>query len=260
MFFAQPIKSFVRQRFPRLTSGYRRLRFRIVHFPSLTYSFGGEDILISFILSNTSKNIRWVDVGCAHPIFDNNTYRFYRKAGLGVNVDARSSLKLVHTLIRPRDRFINAIVSDETDTQFGEFFVNLDDPHMSSISPKWAIGNLDSSRNLKSTLVKKTTLAEILQENLDFLGLQTLELRDASIFILSIDVEGHGLAVLLSNDWASFKPDIVCIETIGNGSIADLLSGKIYEFLDSKNYELAAFTPLTSIFIASTSRQSLNSG
>ena len=255
-FIPDLFKKIVRSRFPRITSIYRRYRYRIVHLPSLTYAFGGEDTLISLILSGTEKKIRWVDVGCAHPIFDNNTYRFYRKGGLGVNVDARKSLNLSHRILRPRDRFINAIVSDQTDSKFVQFFVNQDDPHMSSVSPDWAVGHLDSRNDLKSIRVTSTTLSEIFQENLDFLGLQTLTLRTESVLILNIDVEGHDFSVLLSNDWEKFKPDIICIETIESGNISDFMSGNIYQLLLTKNYVLSAFTSLTSIFVLQAYRQS----
>lgn len=189
-----------------------------------------------------------MDVGCAHPIFDNNTYRFYRKGGLGVNVDARKSLKLAHRVFRPRDRFVNAVVSDRVDNQPVEFFVNPDAAHMSSISANWARGHLSSTRGLKSVLVGQVTLAQIFRSNSDFLGLQTAELRNESILILSVDVEGHDLSVLQSNDWDAYTPDIICVETIESRSMSDLEANTIFKFLSSKKYELVSFSPLTSIF------------
>ena len=243
------IKNLVRSRFPRLTSRYRRLIYRAAHIPSLSYSFAGEDVMISFLLADNRKKIRWVDVGCAHPIFDNNTYRFYRKGGLGVNVDARKSLRFAHRIFRPNDRFVNAVVSDQIDSQTIEFFVNPDDPHMSSIASNWAKGHLKSSGDLKKVQVPQTTLAQIIQSNLAFLGLQDSAFRSKSIFILSIDVEGHDLSVLRSNDWDEFTPDIICVETIEIKSISDFKANAIFNFLEIKNYELASFSPLTSIFM-----------
>ncbi len=242
------LKTVVRDRFPKLTSLYRRLRYRIIHLPSLSYSFAGEDVLISFLLIDNRKKIRWVDVGCAHPIFDNNTYRLYRKGGLGVNVDARKSLKLAHRVFRPRDQFVNALVSDQIGIEPIEFFINPDDPHMSSIASNWAKGHLSSSSDLKSVLIQQVTLAQIIQSNLEFLGLQTTELRNESVFILSVDVEGHDLSVLKSNDWDVFSPDFVCVETIGVNNTSDLETNAIFKFLRSKDYELSSFSPLTSIF------------
>jgi hypothetical protein len=242
------IKNLVRKLLPGLTSRYRRLIYRAAHFPRLTYSFAGEDILISFLLADNRKKVRWVDVGCAHPIFDNNTYSFYRKGGLGVNVDARKSLGLAHRIFRPKDRFVNAVVSDRIVSQPIEFYINPDDPHMSSINLNWAKGHLKSKGDLKRALVEQVTLAQIIQSNLVFLGLQTSELRNESIFILSVDVEGHDLSVLQSNDWNAFTPDIICVETFELKSISELKKNAIFNFLELKNYELCSFSPLTSIF------------
>ena len=250
------IKNIVRKGLPGSTSRYRRFMFRVAHFPSLSYSFAGEDILISLLIAGESRKIRWVDIGCAHPIFDNNTYRFYGKGGSGVNVDARKSLKLAHRVFRPRDRFVNAIVSDRVSNQPVEFFVNPDDPHMSSISSNWAKGHLNSTHELKSVFVGQVTLAQLFRLNSDFLNIQTTELRNETLLILSIDTEGHDLSVLRSNDWNAYSPDIICVETIETKSISDLEANEIFKFLESKNYVLASFSLLTSIFIPKSAAKS----
>lgn len=216
--------------------------------PKVTYSYSGEDTLIAYIVSNSKKSIRFVDVGCAHPIFDNNTFLLYRKGHFGVNVDARAEVKRLYSLFRRRDRFVNSIVSDSTEGEFADFYVNADDPHVSSISADWAVGNLESRQNLESRRLPVATLADIFRSNWTFLGLDTVEKRKGVILVLSIDVEGQDLSVLKSNDWTTFIPDIVCIETFGTGNVNDLIQSDIYQFLSSRGYQLAALTPLTSIF------------
>lgn len=242
------MKRIVRRFFPRLVSRYRRFRYRLVNKPKITYSHSGEDILIAYVISNSTKSVRFVDIGCAHPVFDNNTYSMYRKGHYGVNVDARTEVKKLYSLIRPRDRFINSIISDSSDSKSADFFVNSDDPHVSSVSADWAVGNLDSRKRLESRHLPTSTLAEVFRASWAFLGFDTPEKRNAAVLVLSIDVEGQDLPVLKSNDWVAFKPDIVCIETFGTGNIDDLMQGEIYQFLSKRGYQLTALTPLSSIF------------
>lgn len=242
------MKRVVRKLFPRLVSRYRRLTYLLANKPKIIFSHSGEDILIQYIISDPSKSLRFVDIGCSHPIIDNNTFSMYRKGHYGVNVDARSELKKPCSLIRPRDRFITSLVSEASNSNSANFFVNSDDPHVSSISEDWATGHLDSRMKLSARSVSLSTLADIFRSNYEFLGLDSPEKRSETIFVLSVDVEGHDLSVLKSNDWTLFKPNIVCVETLGPGSIESLIQGDIYQLLSGVGYQLVALTPLTSLF------------
>ena len=52
----------------------------------ISYSYGGVDLLILDIFKNQKKGY-YLDIGCAHPIKNNNTYLLYKKGWNGVNID-----------------------------------------------------------------------------------------------------------------------------------------------------------------------------
>jgi hypothetical protein len=209
--------------------------------PRLTCSFSGEDILIFDLALQVSRVVRYVDVGCAHPIFDNNTYLLYRKGSLGINVDARVELAKKYSRYRKRDLFINRIVTSAKGISHETFFVAKDDPHTSSKDLEW----IKEGQSFESRSVQISTLEEIFETNSTFLGIDSPTARSKVCLVLSVDVEGHDLEVLKSNDWRKFLPDLVAVETLNS---IDLGSSVIAKYLKSKGYSLVAATPLTSVF------------
>jgi hypothetical protein len=235
------LKVIVRRSFPGLTSHYRRLRYRAIHLPRLTYSFSGEDILILDLALQISSRIRYVDVGCAHPIFDNNTYLLYRKDSFGINVDARIELAKKYARYRKRDKFVNRIVTSAKSISHESFFVAKDDPHTSSKDIQW----IKQGQSVESRRIQISTLEEIFETNSTFLEIDNLMARSKVCLVLSVDVEGHDLEVLKSNNWSKYLPDLVAVETLNS---MDLANSDIAKYLQTKGYVLCAATPLTSIF------------
>ena len=52
----------------------------------ISYSYGGIDSLILNIFKN-QKNGFYLDIGCGHPIKNNNTYLLNKKGWSGINID-----------------------------------------------------------------------------------------------------------------------------------------------------------------------------
>ena len=50
------------------------------------FSFSGVDIILEKIFMHQPKGI-YIDVGCQHPIKNNNTYLLFKKGWEGINVD-----------------------------------------------------------------------------------------------------------------------------------------------------------------------------
>ncbi len=69
----------------------------------------------------------------------------------------------------------------------------------------------------------------------------------ADISFLNVDVEGHDLEVLKSNNWELFRPELVCVELHSN-SIFDVIESKIFNFMTDVSYELIAWTKPSLIF------------
>ena len=55
----------------------------------ISYSQSGEDIIVEYLLG--LRNIytpTFLDIGSYHPVFANNTFKFFKKGARGVNIDA----------------------------------------------------------------------------------------------------------------------------------------------------------------------------
>ena len=52
----------------------------------ISYSYGGVDSLISNIFKDKKKGF-YVDIGCGHPIKNNNTYLLNKSNWFGINID-----------------------------------------------------------------------------------------------------------------------------------------------------------------------------
>ena len=52
----------------------------------ISFSLTSIDLLISYIFRNKRKGI-FIDIGCNHPVYNNNTYLLYKKGWRGINID-----------------------------------------------------------------------------------------------------------------------------------------------------------------------------
>jgi hypothetical protein len=66
------------------------------------------------------------------------------------------------------------------------------------------------------------------------------------IDFFTIDVEGHDMNVLESNNWEKYSPQYILIE--GEGDFEHLDQNEIYLFLKQKNYKLIARAKRTFVF------------
>ena len=76
------------------------------------YSFSGVDIVIENIFKN-QKNGFYIDVGCQHPIKNNNTYLLNKKGWCGINIDLDKDNIDLFNHSRPHDDNINIAVSNK---------------------------------------------------------------------------------------------------------------------------------------------------
>jgi hypothetical protein len=176
----------------------------------------GEDSIISHLIKHRAGDlsIALVNVGAAHPILLNDTFRLARKLRkkkrlkVCVSIDPRPDLAWLWRLLRPRDEFLNALVSDNESV---EFYFNTFDSHNSSSSLTWAQG-LANSFPSNSRVVKleptRTSLKKIYEGKDAF----DSSVRHEIYSILIIDVEGFELDTLRSNDWSLHSPDLIVIE------------------------------------------------
>jgi hypothetical protein len=198
------------------------------------YSQTGEDELILKYLPEAIGS--FVDVGAGQPVRGSNTYYFYKQGWSGTLIDPVGFNLRLTKLFRRRDKFIQNIVSSKnTPVKFFEFYP----AEYSTIEKNVAESLVNRGIKLKSEIdLKPITLASL---NL------SCEPTDATL--LSVDVEGHDLEVIQSNNWSNFKPRVICIEENFQGNKQS--GTKISNYLVAYGYKFVESTDISSIYVHS---------
>ncbi|MCC5951536.1 MAG: FkbM family methyltransferase [Acidimicrobiia bacterium] len=172
---------------------------RLAGASRLSFSQFGEDLAIESLPALSDVGT-FVDVGCNHPIKYSNTYRLYIHGWSGIAIDANPRFAHAWARARPRDCFVQALVSDcETERTFIEFADDL----VSTTSREWSRLQLAKGRPVKSEhRMVSRTLNSILQER-----------QCPQVNLLSIDCEGHDMEVLRSIDLHYYRPATILIES-----------------------------------------------
>lgn len=218
---------------------YHRLKFLFGFRGGIKiYSQEGEDLVLERLLNK--KVGFYVDVGAHHPFRYSNTYKLFQNGWIGINIDASPETINLFKKHRPKDINLNLGVSNcEGELEFYQFKDGAYNTFSSDIAKD--ILNSNISKLNRKFLVPVKKLATILQENLPF---------EQTIDVMSVDVEGLDLQVLMSNDWDKFKPKIILVELHWK-SVAEVIQSKHYEYLSSKGYILYSKLVNTSIFVSS---------
>lgn len=206
------------------------------------YSQTGEDAILAhlFLLFGHDSGF-YVDVGAFHPIKYSNTYYFYRRGWMGINIEPTPGRTDLFEKLRPRDINVACAVSRARGqirlTTFDDPAVNSADKQMIDLHIK--TGQVHPTGAI---VVEAYPLAEILEACMP---------PGRHLTFLSVDVEGMELEVLESNDWDRFRPRFVAVEWLGPPSIKVAMSTGVHDFLEQQEYELICRTPATLIFCES---------
>ena len=224
-------------------------KFLSVYLKSFTnkkffYSFGGIDNLIQQIFKSQKKGI-YIDIGCGHPIKNNNTYLLNKKGWSGINIDLDIDNIELFKIYRPKDINICAAISDEIKET--DLFFYHSRSALNTIDKKTA--NYQKAKVISVKKIKTTTLNNVLDESI---------YKSSNIDFLSIDVEGSELSVLKNFNFHKFKPKVIVVEyldlslnklEIKNLSIQNAMNSEIYKLIISKNYTLANMIHSDLVFI-----------
>jgi FkbM family methyltransferase len=210
-----------------------------VWFPGGTrfYSQSGEDGILAHLLYGHSPGF-YVDVGAFHPVTLSNTYYFYQKGWMGINIEPTPGQIGLFKKLRPRDINLACAVA-KTEGQI--HLTTFDDAALNS-AKKQMIDRHVRTWQLRTTgqiVVAAYPLAKILKNYMA---------PDRELSFLSVDVEGMELDVLESNDWDRFRPRFVAVEWLEPLSVKSAISSDVHGFLEQQKYELICKTPLTLIY------------
>tara|TARA_B100001248_G_scaffold202938_1_gene157126 strand:- start:131 stop:829 length:699 start_codon:yes stop_codon:yes gene_type:complete len=225
------------------------LKFLKVFIKSLThkkisYSYGGVDSLILNIFKNQKKGF-YLDIGCGHPIKNNNTYLLNKKGWSGINIDLdEENIELFNTY-RRKDINLATAVSDkegETDLYF--------------YHSKSALNTI-SKQNADFQKAKVSSIRKIKTQEINKI-LENSPYKDKKIDFLSIDVEGSELSILKNFDFKKYSPKVIVVEyldlslkklEIKNLNMDNIIKSDIYKLIISNNYTLANVLHSDLVFI-----------
>jgi len=210
----------------------------------ISFSLTSIDLLISYIFRNKRKGI-FIDIGCNHPVYNNNTYLLYKKGWRGINIDLdEKSINLFNTF-RKSDLNIKQAISSKAEEVDLYFYhnkspintINKDLVNFHKTKPK-QIKKIET-KTLNS-IIMKTPFAN---EKIDF---------------MNIDVEGHELNVLKGFDLKKYSPTIIVIEyldlnvkklEITNFNLQNIINSEIYKYMINNNYTLVNWIHSDLVFV-----------
>ena len=205
-----------------------------------SYSFGGCDLLIDYIFKSKKKGF-YLDVGCQHPVSNNNTYLLYKRGWSGINIDLDPKNIRLFNLERPNEINICKCVSSNNSKK-DLFFFHPGSP-INSLEKK----TIKNKSNFSLKKIKTFTLNSILEEH---------KIRNIDYF--NLDVEGHEIDILKNFDIKYYKPKVISVEFIDyqmkklefkNNDINRVLQSDLYKYFTSNDYHFVNWSHADLIFV-----------
>lgn len=198
------------------------MRLKLENFFPYRISFSqfGED---QYFLNNEKNQGTYIEIGCNHPTLASNSFRLYLNGWQGLVIDGNSRYKNFWRAARPRDIFINTLISANTekDVPFYEHYAGFVSTAVKEHADQF---DLDS---FNLTHKETRNINEVLVQN-------SIDRFD----ILFVDIEGMDYEVLTSLDLAKYKPKFICIEDHNYSQGSSFGVSKINTYLIEKGYLL----------------------
>jgi FkbM family methyltransferase len=211
------------------------------HFYPSSFAQAGEDMILDYLFRELGiKYPTYLDIGANYPVAYNNTFFLYNKGSRGVCVEPDPALIPLLKAYRKKDKILNVGVGVHNATS-ADFYIfsakGLNTFSKEEAEYRQSFGTFQVEKVIQVPLVN---INDIIRENFS-----------TKLNLLSIDVEGLDLEILKSLDYATFRPDVICVETItyDEGKSATKIP-EIFTFLSSNGYVVYADTHINTIFVA----------
>ena len=188
----------------------------ILHTERKQYSQHDEELIIRDFFQDRREGF-FLDVGCAWPKKDSNTYYLESELGWsGIGIDALPEYAQPWSRKRRNSRFFNYAVTDHSGSF--ETFYRSELPGISALEPRNRFGG----REVKSQALRvpSITLTKLLEDN----GVSKVDL-------LSMDIELAEPLALAGFDIDRFKPRLACVEVHGE------VEQRVVSYFTSHGYE-----------------------
>ncbi|TAK95436.1 FkbM family methyltransferase [Patescibacteria group bacterium] len=221
---------------------------------TLSYAQDAEDLLVSKIFENQPSGL-YLDIGAYHPKRFSNTFQLFTKGWHGINVDPFPGVKKLFDLARPKDVNLEMGISESSGSMLYHVF---DQQGVNTFDEKRVETNIANGFKKRGTLdIPVDTLRSVLSKHA----------QKQKIDLMTIDVEGHELPILRSNDWSQFSPRVIVIEMMRqltdpvnnpvfhrNGrqvwyDCTDVNEDPVHQFLTQQGYRLFAKSTVSMVYV-----------
>ena len=200
----------------------------------------GEDKKIIKLFKEEKKGT-YLDLGCFHPIRQNNTYLFYKLGWKGINVDLNPLTIELFNIARPNDINICVAISGKKGSKNLFFDHELSSLNTICKNHTLFLREAFNKTNLKKKKIKTDTLNNILKKN-----------KINKVDFMNIDIEGNELEVLKTINFNKLDIKVICIEIVNYEFYSNKIKinkKKIFNILKKNNYRLKFKTSVNYIFI-----------
>ena len=200
----------------------------------------GEDIKISELFSKSKKGT-YLDLGCFHPIRQNNTYLLHKLGWKGINIDLNPLTIELFKVARPND--INICVAISKKKESKDLFFDNELSSLNTINRNHTLflKKAFNQINLKKRKVKTNTLTNILKKY-----------KIKEIDFMNIDIEGNELEVIKTINFNKLNIKVICIEIVNYEIYSKKIKinkNKIFNILKKNKYNLKFKTFVNYIFV-----------
>lgn len=198
----------------------------------------GQDLILQSIFRDV-KNGCYLEIGAYQPVKQSNTYAMYLNGWTGVCVDGNNAYKDDWQKLRPKDKFLNYLVSDKK--RDVELFL-FPESHNTMNSIDLETVERYSKRFQPHEINKETRTTVPISDLLDEY------FNNQELHLLCLDVEGSELDILKGMNFDMYIPGVIVAE-VKNFNFSFPLEQEVNKFLYDLGYKLIAKSPLDSFFI-----------
>lgn len=204
-----------------------------------SFSQAGEDLIVRFFfLYRRIGEITYLDVGANEPVQNNNTYYFYTRGYRGVLVEPNRTLCQKIREKRPGDTVLEAGIGVNA-VKEADYYI------MSHHS--WNTFSREEAEHQVQESGGKISIRDVIKMPLlNINDVMERYFQKAPAF-LSVDTEGLDLAILKSIDYARFRPQIICAETLVSST--NRTRPEIAEFMTGQDYVVRGGSFVNTIFV-----------
>lgn len=206
-------------------------------YGKISYSQCGEDLIVDFIFKIRGISLpTYMDIGAHQPYYINNTYLFYSRGAIGINIEPDPTLFKDFIFERPKDVNLNIGIGGQSAEQ--EFYM-MSSSTLNTFSKREAeaLEKNGQAKIVSTKMIKLKTVSAIIKQHWN----------NSFPDFLSIDVEGLETDILENIDFKASVPKVICVETFEYSS--GTIKTKLIELLKDNRYDFHSTTAINSIFI-----------